>query len=81
MADYDLVDILRVRYKSVNFGAGKSHLPDARPLDRGPLRPQPPEGLPDYRGTSLIRNSHPPFDHHRALDINNCRVLGWGGFL
>ena len=22
----------------------------------------------DYRGTSLIRNSHPPWDHHRALD-------------
>ena len=23
-----------------------------------------------YRGTSLIRNTHPPWDHHRALDTH-----------
>ena len=30
--------------------------------------------LTAYRGTSLIRNSTPPQDHHRALGI----VLLWG---
>ena len=29
-----------------------------------------------YRGTSLIRNSPPPQDHHRALGTYYCRVLG-----
>ena len=34
-----------------------------------------------YRGTSLIRNSPPPQDHHRALGVwAYCRVLGRGVF-
>jgi hypothetical protein len=34
-----------------------------------------------YMGTSLVRNS--PFlqEHHMALDICYCRVLGEGGFI
>ena len=28
------------------------------------------KGVIKYRGTSLIRNSPPPQDHHRALDIH-----------
>ena len=34
-----------------------------------------------YRGTSYIRNCHPPKDHQKALGIGYCRVLGWGGFV
>jgi hypothetical protein len=33
-----------------------------------------------YRGTSLIRNSPPSWDHHRTLDSPYCRVLGGGCF-
>ena len=34
-----------------------------------------------YRGTSLIKNSPPPKDHHMALDICYCRFQGGGCFV
>ena len=36
---------------------------------------------PSYRDTSLIRNSPPPYDHHRTLAIVQLRVLGGRCFL
>ena len=36
-------------------------------------------GDQDYRGTSLIRNSPPPQDHHRTLGVESyCRVMEGG---
>ena len=42
--------------------------------DQATMAPSPTSGaamcanaVTTYRGTSLIRNRHPPYDHHRSL--------------
>ena len=53
---------------------GKPHSPCAGSLPFTPNGCSKIGAVPDlasaaYRGTSLIRNSHPPYDHRRALSI------------
>ena len=57
LTDYFSLDMLDVRYKSVNFGADMLHLTTCHNTASW------------YRGTSLIRNSPPLEGRHRALDI------------
>ena len=56
------------------FPSTKGFLPHAPRVEGG-------GGGAMYRGTSLMRNSVPPKDHHRALGIFLCRVLEGRCFL
>jgi len=56
----------RVRELFIDYtGSSRPAAPRARPAVRGGQR----ELFIDYTGTSLIGNSPPPYDHHRALGI------------
>jgi len=63
--EYHMRSIKRLKRRR----AGSSETPDANPLNKTPKpRYRSSPTLP-YRGTSLIRNSPPPQDHHRTLGI------------